>query len=124
MPLDLGDDAAGLVPGSGLITEAGMIPAHVLGRPPAGSAGEVAAARMEEGEGSNTGSPVGGEGRQRLAPEMAGQALATVDAAAMQIAVAGVQQAQPLGPAGAAQPQLNPGKRFPDATARNPALPR
>ena len=29
MPLDLGDDAAGLVPGSGLITEAGMIPAHV-----------------------------------------------------------------------------------------------
>ena len=37
MPLDLGDDAAGLVPGSGLITEAGMIPAHVLGRPADGA---------------------------------------------------------------------------------------
>ena len=34
-----------------------------------------------------------GDGRQRLAPQMAGQALATVDAAAMQIAVAGLQQA-------------------------------
>ena len=33
MPLDLGDDAAGLVPGRGLIAEAGMIPAHILGRP-------------------------------------------------------------------------------------------
>ena len=37
MPLELGDDAAGLVPGSGLITEAGMIPAHVLGRPADGA---------------------------------------------------------------------------------------
>ena len=33
MPLDLGDDTAGFVPGRGLIAEAGMIPAYILGRP-------------------------------------------------------------------------------------------
>ena len=33
----------------------------------------------------------------------------------MQVALPGLQQAQPLAPADAAQPQLDPGKRFPEA---------
>ena len=37
MPLDLGDDAAGFVPGRGLIAEAGMIPANIIGRPADGA---------------------------------------------------------------------------------------
>ena len=37
-------------------------------RAPAGSAGVVAAARMEEGDGSNTGSPVGGVARTNRNP--------------------------------------------------------
>ena len=46
---------------------------------------------------------------------MVRQAFAGIDAAAMQLAVAGVQQAQPLGPAGDAQSQLDPGKRLAEA---------
>ena len=49
---------------------------------------------------------------------MVRKALAVVDAAAMQVAVAGFQQALPLGPAGAAQPQLDLGKILPEAPDR------
>ena len=59
-----------------------------------------------------------GQGGQRLAPQMVRQAPACVDAPAMQIAVAAFQQAQPLGPAGAAQPQFDLGKILPKAPDR------
>ena len=59
-----------------------------------------------------------GHGGQRLAPQTVRQTPACVDAAAMQVAVAGFQQAQPLGPAGAAQPQLDLGKILPKAPYR------
>ena len=55
-----------------------------------------------------------GERRQLFAPQMVRQAFPRVETAAVQLVLPGLQQAQPFGPAGAAQPQLDPGERFPE----------
>ena len=47
MPLDLGDDAAGFVPGRGLIAEAGMIPANIIGRPADGAFQQMGDAALQ-----------------------------------------------------------------------------
>ena len=47
MPLDLGDDAAEFVPGRGLITEAGMIPANIIGRPADGAFQQMGDAALQ-----------------------------------------------------------------------------
>ena len=50
MPLDLGDDAAGFVPGRGLIAEAGMIPANIIGRLADGALVEELERQLEANE--------------------------------------------------------------------------
>ena len=47
MPLELGDDAAGFVPGRGLIAEAGMIPANIIGRPADGAFQQMGDAALQ-----------------------------------------------------------------------------
>ena len=52
---------------------------------------------------------------QLFAPQRVRQACPGVETAAVQVALPGLQQAQPFAPAGAAQPQLDPGKSLPEA---------
>ena len=53
MPFDLGEDPPGLVPGAGLVAEAGIVTPHVVRRPADGALEEMADAVLEHLVGGN-----------------------------------------------------------------------